>query len=77
MTPLLIRVLGFIVAFALFCGCVVTRDRFRPNPTQRQTREQGLKDQEECNEIALVNQGRTAPTSAMPVGVAVGARRTS
>ena len=42
MTPLLIRLLGFAVVFTLFCGCALTRDRFRPMPTQGQTREQGL-----------------------------------
>src|SRR5206468_9419151 len=72
MTPLLIRMLGFAVAFTLFCGCALTKDRFRPTPTQGQTREQGLKDQEECNEIALANKGNAAQASAMG-GVAVGA----
>jgi hypothetical protein len=72
MTPLLIRLLGFAVVFTLFCGCALTRDRFRPMPTQGQTREQGLKDQEECNDVALANKGSAAQASAMgsPVGVA-------
>ena len=74
MTPLLIRLLGFAVVFTLFCGCALTRDRFRPMPTQGQTREQGLKDQEECNDVALANKGSAAQASAMgsPVGVAAG-----
>jgi len=75
MTPLLFRLLGFVVAFTLFCGCALTKDRFRPMPAQGQTKEQGLKDQEECNEIALANKGNAAPASAMPaaLGVAAGA----
>lgn len=75
MTPLLVRMLGFAVAFTFFCGCALTKDRFRPMPTQGQTKEQGLKDQEECNDIALANKGSATQASAMggAVGVAAGA----
>jgi len=64
MTPHLTRSLGAALALALLCGCALTRDRFRPTPTQGQTREQGLQDQQECNEIALVNKGSTVQASS-------------
>ncbi len=73
MTRLLFRLLGFAVAFTLFCGCALTRDRFRPMPMEGQTKEQGLKDQEECNEIALANKGSAAQASATPAALGVAA----
>ena len=68
MKPHLNRMLGAIVALTLVWGCALTKDRFRPIPLLGQTREQGLQDQQECNEIALVNKG-----SAVQASSAVGA----
>src|SRR5262249_47365987 len=64
MKPHLNRMLGAIVALTLVWGCALTKDRFRPIPLLGQTREQGLQDQQECNEIALVNKGGAVPASS-------------
>ena len=75
MIPLLCRVGGAVVALMMLFGCALTKDRFRAIPTQGQTEEQRLQDQEDCNAIALANKGSAAQASAAmgAMGVAVGA----
>ena len=64
MKPRLTRMLRAAVAVTLVWGCALTKDRFLPIPLEGQTTEQGLQDQQECNEIALVNKGSAVQTSA-------------
>jgi len=75
MKPHLNRMLSAIVAVTLVWGCALTKDRFRPIPLLGQTREQGLQDQQECNEIALVNKGSAvqAPSAVGAMSAAAGA----
>ena len=75
MIPLLCRVVGAVVALLMLCGCALTKDWFRGVPTQGQTEEQRLQDQDDCNAIALANKGSAAQAWAAmaTMGVAVGA----
>ena len=72
MTPHLRRVLAAVVAVVLLSGCALTKDRFRGVPTQGQTEQQRLKDQEECSEIALANKGSAAQGSVAMAAMGAG-----
>jgi len=77
MTSYLGLALAPLLSLAMLSGCALTKDRFRGIPTLGQSEEQRLRDQDECNNIALANKGHAgqadAAMAAMGAGAALGA----